>query len=197
MKTGSNRWTLLLVIAVITLGVFTACSKGNRESDENVGNTPPPEPEAVTTAGTEPAPDDSAMATEPESDEPVAPTTNEVAAAVGSLGEETGKADEVIEAEDPGDYIGARETWDERVGSARLVLSYDAGQSAFVGTVQNVTRGGICGVQVWVHLSTGTELGPTTSTDVASNQTVDVRLPSGTASFEGWNARMGMQRCAP
>jgi len=199
MKTGSNRWALVVVITVLSFGGLAACGEGTRESDENVGNVAPPEPDAVTTAGSEPAPDDpdAVEGAEPEEEEPAEPTTNQVAAAVGELGEETGKEDAVVEAEDPGEYVGARETWDERVGSARLVLSYDADEAAFVGTVQNVTRGGICGVQVWVRLSTGDELGPTPSTDIPSNQTVEIELPSGTTSFEGWNARIGMARCAP
>ena len=64
-------------------------------------------------------------------------------------------------------------TYDEVRNGARLVLRYDAEANAFVGTVQNVTEGTLSRVRVEVHLSNGTELGPTTPGDLAPGEMID------------------------
>ena len=79
-------------------------------------------------------------------------------------------------------------TYDEVRNGARLVLRYDAEANAFVGTVQNVTEGTLSRVRVEVHLSNGTELGPTTPGDLAPGETRNVRLPATAEPFTGWTA---------
>ena len=69
---------------------------------------------------------------------------------------------------------------------ARLILRYDAEANAFVGTVQNITDGTLPMVRVEVHLSNGTELGPTTPVDLAPGETTAVELQATTAAFTGW-----------
>ena len=44
----------------------------------------------------------------------------------------------------------------------RLILHYDAASNSFKGTVENTTSGVLDRVRIEVHLSNGTELGPTT-----------------------------------
>ena len=71
---------------------------------------------------------------------------------------------------------------------ARLILSYDAASNAFKGTVENTTNGVLTNVRIEVHLSNGTELGPTTPIDLAPGQIAQVNLPSTQALFTGWIA---------
>ena len=80
------------------------------------------------------------------------------------------------------------ETFDAVRGGARLILNYDAAGNAFRGTVENTTSNTLGNVRIEVHLSNGTELGPTTPVALAPGQTMDVNLPSTTASFTGWIA---------
>ena len=78
------------------------------------------------------------------------------------------------------------ETYDETRNGARLILSYDAAANAFVGTVENTTSQVLTRARVEIHLSNGTELGPTTPTDLAPGQVLQVRLASTTAPFTSW-----------
>ncbi|MYB06494.1 MAG: hypothetical protein F4Y07_15355 [Gemmatimonadetes bacterium] len=78
----------------------------------------------------------------------------------------------------------------------RLTLSFDEAQGAFTGTVENTTEATICNVRVEVHLSHGTELGPTDGLDLAAGESAATRLPSGGASFERWTAHPESSRCA-
>lgn len=92
------------------------------------------------------------------------------------------------EGEESGTYLALDRTYDEVRHGARLILRYDAEASAFVGTVQNTTDATLPMVRVEVHLSNGTELGPTTPTDLAPGATIDVKLPAAGQSFTGWTA---------
>ena len=80
------------------------------------------------------------------------------------------------------------ETFDMVRGGARLILSYDAASNAFTGTVENTTNNDLTRVRIEVHLSNGTELGPTTPIDMAPGQVATVHLPSTQAPFTGWVA---------
>ena len=87
-----------------------------------------------------------------------------------------------------GANLSPNETFDAVRGGARLILSYDAAGNAFTGTVENTTANVLSNVRIEVHLSNGTELGPTTPVDLAPGQVLDVNLPSTAASFTGWIA---------
>ena len=79
-------------------------------------------------------------------------------------------------------------TFDAVRGGARLILNYDAAGNAFTGTVENTTANSLSNVRIEVHLSNGTELGPTTPIALAPGETANVNLPSTQASFTGWIA---------
>ena len=79
-------------------------------------------------------------------------------------------------------------TFDATRGGARLILNYDAAGNAFMGTVENTTNSALSNVRIEVHLSNGTELGPTTPVDMAPGEVLDINLPSTQASFTGWIA---------
>ena len=99
------------------------------------------------------------------------------------------------EGEESGEYIGSGETWDATRRGARLILSFDAPQGAFVGTVGNTTQQTLCAVRVEVHLSTGTELGPTERTDLPPGESAAVALPAEGESFDAWTAHPEMSAC--
>ena len=80
------------------------------------------------------------------------------------------------------------ETFDAVRGGARLILNYDEASNAFVGTVENTTGSVLSNIRVEVHLSNGTELGPTTPADMAPGEVMSVNLPATQASFAGWIA---------
>ena len=80
------------------------------------------------------------------------------------------------------------EIFDMVRSGARLIMNYDAASNSFKGTVENTTSGVLTRVRIEVHLSNGTELGPTTPIDLAPGQTVATELPSTAASFTGWVA---------
>ncbi|MYE39083.1 MAG: hypothetical protein F4X27_02485 [Chloroflexi bacterium] len=86
--------------------------------------------------------------------------------------------------EGSGASLALDETFDAVRGGARLILNYDAASNAFTGTVENTTGS----VRIEVHLSNGTELGPTTPVDMAPGKVLPVNLPATQASFAGWIA---------
>ncbi len=83
-------------------------------------------------------------------------------------------------------FLTLDETYDTVRKGARLIIGYQAGNNAFVGTVENVTDAILSQVRVEVHLSNGVELGPTTPVDLRPGQTTAVRLRATTETFDGW-----------
>ena len=81
-------------------------------------------------------------------------------------------------------------TYDEVRSGARLILKYDAPSNSFKGTVENTTNGVLRRVRIEVHLSNGTELGPTTPTDMAPGEVVAINLPATQAAFTGWTTHV-------
>ena len=103
---------------------------------------------------------------------------------VRASGESGGSGSE----EGSGATLALAETFDAIRGGARLILSYDAARNAFTGTVENTTGSVLNNVRIEVHLTNGTELGPTTPVDMTPGQVMDVNLPATRASFTGWIA---------
>jgi len=113
----------------------------------------------------------------------------------GEGGEHGAEGGHDEEGEESGVYIGAAETWDVLRNGARLVLSFDSESSSFVGTVENTTEGTLCAIRVEVHLSTGTELGPTARVDVRAGQVTSIRLSTEGEAFESFTAHPEMSPC--
>jgi len=78
------------------------------------------------------------------------------------------------------------QTYDVTRNGARLILSYDAANNQFIGTVENTTNATLTRVRVEIHLSNGLELGPTTPTDLAAGQVLDIVLDAGAQPFDSW-----------
>ena len=106
----------------------------------------------------------------------------------GSGGEGAGAAAAAGSEEGSGATLALDETFDAVRGGARLILNYDAAGNAFTGTVANTTGSVLPQVRIEVHLSNGTELGPTTPVDLAPGQMLAVNLPATAAPFTGWIA---------
>ncbi len=113
----------------------------------------------------------------------------------GESGGEHGAAGEGTEgggAEEAGGEEGSEatlapdETFDMVRSGARLILSYDASSNSFTGTVENTTSNVLTRVRIEVHLSNGTELGPTTPIDLAPDEMATVTLHSTQSAFTGW-----------
>jgi len=92
------------------------------------------------------------------------------------------------EGEESGPQLSKGETHDEIRKGVRLILSYDSESSSFTGTVENVTDRIVPRVRIEVHLSNGTELGPTTPIDLAPGKKVNVKLSAEGHSFNWWKA---------
>ena len=123
---------------------------------------------------------------------PAAQTGGEGAEGSGEHGTAGESGDESAEAggeEGSGaNALAPDETFDMVRSGARLVLKYDAPSNAFKGTVENTTNGVLKRVRIEVHLANGTELGPTTPTDLAPGQVKTINLPAPAAAFTGWTA---------
>ena len=114
--------------------------------------------------------------------------TAEVESHGGEGGMSAGVSQVVPDAEESGTPISRGGTYDRIRAGARLSLSYDPATSAFTGTVSNTTGATLSRVRVEVHLSTGTELGPTNPVDIAPGQTIDVTLDARGETFSTWTA---------
>ena len=90
--------------------------------------------------------------------------------------------------EESGQQFTKDETYDMTRRGARLILAYDANKEAFIGTVENTTSNTLKRVRVEVHLSNGTELGPTTPTDLSAGEKIDVELDAKGQTFDTWGA---------
>jgi hypothetical protein len=92
------------------------------------------------------------------------------------------------ESEESGTKYKPGDSFDEVRAGTRMLLSYDAKSNSFTGTVKNTTAEVLRQVRVEVHLSNGTELGPTTPTDVAPGVTISIKLAATSVPFEWWSA---------
>ena len=92
------------------------------------------------------------------------------------------------EGDESGTEYGLDEVYDATRNGARLVLAYDAQNNAFVGAVANITNSPLTNVRVEVHLSNGTELGPTNPVDLPAGKMMQVVLPATGEPFDGWSA---------
>ena len=78
------------------------------------------------------------------------------------------------------------ETFDQVRAGARLILRYDAPTNSFMGTVENTTNNVLSRVRIEVHLSNGTELGPTVPVDMAPGQVLAINMAATSEPFTGW-----------
>ena len=87
-----------------------------------------------------------------------------------------------------GAMLAPDEIFDATSGGARLVMGYDAASNSFNGIVENTTNSTLSNVRIEVHLSNGTELGPTAPIDMAPGEMYEINLPATQEAFTGWIA---------
>ena len=180
MRKQTCRWLAIVVAMAASLGI-AACSEE-------------PRGDAGTADGSGAPLEAAAEVERPEGEAESASSEGE-----GEHGESEGEGEhgesEGEEGEESGVYIGSEDTWDATRNGAKLVLSFDPASNAFVRTVENTTRQTLCAVRVEVHLSTGTELGPTERADLGSGETTVVRLPTAGELFDTWTAHPEISPC--
>lgn len=89
--------------------------------------------------------------------------------------------------EEAGTLYNLQDTVDVERNGVRLIISYDDQTGKFNGTMENVTNKNISKARVEVHLSNGTELGPTTPIDLAPGETATITLDATGESFTTWS----------
>lgn len=92
------------------------------------------------------------------------------------------------EGEESGPQMGLDGAYDNVQNGIRLILSFDSSSFSFVGTAENVSEKTVKKVRVEVHLSNGTELGPTKTVDLAPGKKIEVKLPAEDQTFTWWKA---------
>jgi hypothetical protein len=89
--------------------------------------------------------------------------------------------------EEDGTQLGIDDVYDVERKGTHLVLKYDLDANVFTGTVENISDEILERVRVEVHLSNGTELGPTTQVDLKPGEQREISLAAGPDDFEGWS----------
>ena len=171
--------TLALLVLIVTMMVAVGCSRrGQSNADQSAGNVTESRGEGSESAG--------------EGSESGGEGGGEGSGEHGSSGESGGESGGegseggAAGSEEGGNALALDETFDMVRAGARLIMSYDAAANAFVGSVANTTDATLTRVRIEVHLSNGIELGPTTPTDLAPGEVMDIVLPASTQSFDGW-----------
>jgi hypothetical protein len=196
MRKSTCRWPAIVAAMAVSLGA-AACSAAPRASTEGAGEHASAEAAGDSAATREGAGEPAR--TEGVGEHAGAEGAGEHARSEG--GDEHGEGGEGAEhehreeGEESSTYIGPDETWDATRNGARLVLAFDPASNHFMGTVENTTRETLCAVRVEIHLSTGTELGPTERTDLLSGATTAVELPTAGEAFESWTAHPEVSPC--
>jgi hypothetical protein len=187
MRESTCRWLAIFAAVAVSFGM-AACTDEPRADAEGAGESGAAREVAGEHAGSEEAGERGAAEGAGEH------ARSEGGGEHGEDGE-GGEHGSEGEGEESGEQIGPGDTWDATRNGARLVLSFDPASNAFVGTVENTTRQTLCAVRVEVHLSTGTELGPTERTDLPSGETTLVELPTAGEAFDTWTAHPEVSPC--
>jgi hypothetical protein len=97
--------------------------------------------------------------------------------------------------EESGQDLALTDVYDEVRGGARLRLAYDQQSDSFRGILQNSTNQTLCRARVEVHLSNGTELGPTNPVDLPAGGALMGKIPAAGETFDGWSAHAETSPC--
>lgn len=168
MKKFNNFLAMLGFILVLSFGL-SACG---------------PQDDSTSTNDTEQAESDSENTESAESDTGEEHGGGEAEDAEHSGGETSGDES----GEESGTQYTKTDTYDETRNGARLVLTYDSETQAFSGTVENTTDETLMQVRIEVHLSNGTELGPTEPSNLEAGASMDVTLTAQDEEFDTWGA---------
>lgn len=92
------------------------------------------------------------------------------------------------ESEEDGTMYNLAHSYDMTKHGVNLILKYDDASNSFKGKVTNVSSKTADRVRVEVHLSNGTELGPTTPVNLKPNEShIIIIIDATKKSFEKWS----------
>ncbi len=94
------------------------------------------------------------------------------------------------ESGESGTQYGLSDTATETRSGIDLVMRYDSQQEMFTGTLTNTTNATVSNVRVEIHLSNGTELGPTPRMNMTGGQTSPVTLDASGQNFNQWSVHV-------
>lgn len=106
-----------------------------------------------------------------------------------SEGSEGGEGDGGEFGESGNRYNPGDTAYESRQG-IDLVMSHYGPGDRFEGTITNTTGSAISNVRVEIHLSNGTELGPTPNVRLAAGEMLDVELDAAGQSFAWWSVHV-------
>lgn len=90
--------------------------------------------------------------------------------------------DSMGERGESGTQFVLTETAKEIRNGVELIMNYDGSRKVFIGTATNSTNATVTRVRVEIHLSNGTELGPTPNVDLVAGETKSVEIDARTHS---------------
>ncbi|MXX55307.1 MAG: hypothetical protein F4106_11735 [Gemmatimonadetes bacterium] len=99
-------------------------------------------------------------------------------------------ADSLTEAGESGTRWNPDETATETRSGVTLILSYDSSSQRFNGTATNTTNSPVSDVRVEIHLSNGTELGPTPRTSLNAQESKPVTLDARGQNFDWYSVHV-------
>jgi len=117
-------------------------------------------------------------------------TGRALALALGALLATAACNESHTEAGESGTRWNRNETATDTRNGVSLVISYDAGAQRFDGTVTNTTGSTVTDVRVEIHLSNGTELGPTPRVDLAAQERRSVTLDASGQDFDWYSVHV-------
>lgn len=103
---------------------------------------------------------------------------------------ERGMEEHPGEGEETGEKLSPTDTYDHAHKGVRLTLAYHKASSSFIGSVENITDRIIKSVRVEVHLSDGTELGPTEPMNLAPDEKAGIKIDATGHVFEWWTTHV-------
>ena len=112
----------------------------------------------------------------------------------GEHGAEGDGEEHAEEGEEAGDQIARGARWIATRDDVRLILSFNSESDSFTGRAENSANEPLC-VRVEVHLSTGTELGPTETIVVPYGGSAPVTLSAEGEEFATWSAHTESSPC--
>ena len=101
-----------------------------------------------------------------------------------------GGAGRLVADEEGRQQLAPDQRYDQTRNGARLIIRYIPSVNAFYGTVENTTDRVLRRVRVEVHLSDGSELGPTTPTDLSPGSKLFINLSAAGHTFDGWSVHV-------
>ena len=95
-----------------------------------------------------------------------------------------------VHVEESGTQYGLNDTYNVTKHGVKLVLKFDKKANAFIGYMLNTTNKAIARARVEVHLSNGTELGPTKPLTLEPKAKEVVTLKASKKTFKSWSTHV-------